>query len=195
MDTLRRSPMVPFVMTLFGAAIILAGASVALARTFSGPPFAQPTPQAQPTDTQQTLQKVQTFFSAVPNQDCATAFLGQADLQDDQTVAAFGALVDGLQAGQTSHMVQSVRMLLQNCADHPNDGLMNALSHHGLNWVRHYDQELWLEQKFAAKWPDGKPGKAGKPDHATTAEKVHGNPHDTAGAKVHGHGSDTTAGS
>jgi hypothetical protein len=192
MDTIRKSPMVPFVMTLLGAVLILAGASVALARTMSGPPFAQPTPQASPTDAQQARQKVQTFFSAVPNQDCAAAFLGQGNLQDDHTAVAFGALVDGLQSGQTSHMVQSVRMLLQNCAAHPNDGLKNALSHHGLNWVRHYDHELWLEQKFAAKWPNGKPGGA---NPAAKAEKVHGNPHDAAGTTTPEHGGHGPTGS
>ena len=72
---------------------------------------------------------------------------------------------------------------------------MNALYHHGLNWVRHYEHEQWLQQKFADKWPDGKPGKAdtaaGKPD------KVHGNPHDLAGATSgsHGHGNGQVEGS
>ena len=99
-----------------------------------------------------------------------------------QFTEAFGALVDGLESGQTSHMVQSVRVLLANCADHPNDGLMNALYHHGLNWQRHYEHELWLEQKFADKWPDGKPGKPDK------AEKLHGNPHNVEGATSSGHG-------
>ena len=73
---------------------------------------------------------------------------------------------------------------------------MNALSHHGLNWVRHYEHEQWLEQKFADKWPDGKPG---KPDTAAIAkaDKVHGNPHDLAGATsgVHGHGNGHIEGS
>jgi hypothetical protein len=92
-------------------------------------------------------------------------------------------------------MVQSVRVLMANCAAHPNDGLMNALYHHGLNWVRHYEHEQWLQQKFAGKWPDGKPGKpdtaAGKPD------KVHGNPHDLAGATSgsQGHGNGQVEGS
>jgi hypothetical protein len=174
---------------VFGSLLIVAGAGMAFARTFSGPPFEQQatdctatTPDCQQqVDPVQERQRVEDFFSTVQN-DCGTAFLGQADLGDQQTTDAFGALVDGLESGQTSHMVQSVRVLLQNCADHPNDGLMNALYHHGLNWQRHYEHELWLEQKFADKWPDGKPG---KPDRA---EKLHGNPHDVEGATTGGRG-------
>jgi len=162
---------------VFGALLVVAGAGMAFARTFSGPPFEQqatdctattPDCQTQTVDPLQERQTVDDFIAGIQN-DCGTAMLGQADLGDQQTLDAFSALVDGLQSGQTDHMVQSVRVLLENCAAHPNDGLMNALYHHGLNWQRHYEHELWLEQKFADKWPDGKPG---KPDTS------HGNPHD-----------------
>ncbi len=154
----------------------------------------QDCPATDPTQQQQDQQKVQTFFSGVAN-DCGTAFLGQASMNDQQTVAAFSSLVDGLNSGQRDHMVQSVRVLLQNCANQPNDGLKNALYHHGLNWLRHYQHEQWLEQKFADKWPNGKPGSAhgsGKPDKA---DKPHGNPHDTGtGGTSHGHGSGSSGG-
>jgi hypothetical protein len=73
---------------------------------------------------------------------------------------------------------------------------MNALYHHGLNWVRHYEHEQWLQQKFADKWPDGKPG---KPDTAGKPDKVHGNPHDFGtshgNSGSHGHGNGHTEGS
>jgi hypothetical protein len=64
---------------------------------------------------------------------------------------------------------------------------MNALYHHGLNWVKHYEHEQWLQEKFADKWPEGKPGKSehGKPEKA---EKVHGNPHTTSSSGGNGHG-------
>lgn len=185
---------------------------MAFARTRTGPPFAQPTTDCsatgasgssgvsaasgpsgaaqdcQTTDPTKQQQQVQTFFSAVPN-NCGTAFLGQANLSDQQTAAAFSSLVDSLDSGQIDHMVQSIRVLLQNCADHPNDGLKNALYHHGLNWLRHYQHEQWLEQRFADKWPNGKPGSDhghGKPD---TANQPHGKPHDSGtGGASHGQG-------
>jgi hypothetical protein len=100
---------------------------------------------------------------------------------------AFDDLVARLDAGQTSHGVQSVRVLLRNCEDHANDGLMNALYHHGLNWVKHYEHEQWLQEKFADKWLDGKPGNS---DHGHgNAEKVHGNPQtSSASDSSHGNG-------
>jgi hypothetical protein len=123
---------------------------------------------------------VEEYFATFEN-ECGAAFLGEYDLGDADTLVAFDDLVTRLDAGQTSHGVQSVRVLLRNCEDHANDGLMNALYHHGLNWVKHYDHEQWLQEKFAAKWPEGKPGKSehshGKPEKA---EKVHGNPHTTS---------------
>jgi len=204
-------------VTLFGATLVVAGAGVALARTSSGPPWAQESPYcaeatadttAVATDTTvttdvgvadcvefdqaQVQQKVEDYFQAVEN-DCGTAVLGEFDLSNEDTVKAFDALVTGLDSGQKDHMVQSVRVLMANCAAHPNDGLMNALYHHGLNWVRHYEHEQWLQQKFADKWPDGKPGKPDKP------EKVHGNPHDFGtshgNSGSHGHGNGHTEGS
>jgi len=171
----------PLVVT-FGAVLIVAGAGFAAARTMSGPPWAQEsTEPTEEVDLAQVRTDVEDYFTAVEN-ECGTAVLGEFDLGDEDTVMAFGALVDGLNAGQTSHMVQSVRVLLRNCADHPNEGLMNALYHHGLNWVRHFEHEQWLQEKFATKWPDGKPG---KPDDA---DGPHGNPHDFATGEGPGNG-------
>jgi hypothetical protein len=129
---------------------------------------------------------VEEFFATFEN-DCGAAFLGEYDLGDADTLVAFDDLVARLDAGQTSHGVQSVRVLLRNCEDHANDGLMNALYHHGLNWVKHYEHEQWLQEKFADKWPDGKPGNS---DHGHgNAEKVHGNPHtSSASDSSHGNG-------
>ena len=220
MDRSRKFRTPRHLVTLLGAALVVTGAGVALARTSSGPPWAQASPYcAQVTggttavvtdstvttnvvgttdcvvfDQAQVQKKVEDHFQAVAN-DCGTAVLGQADLSNADTAKAFDALVTALDSGQKDHMVQSVRVLMANCAAHPNDGLMNALYHHGLNWVRHYEHEQWLEQKFADKWPDGKPG---KPDiGAIKADKVHGNPHDLAGATsgVHGHGNGHIEGS
>ncbi|HEY3023635.1 MAG TPA: hypothetical protein VGK11_08375 [Actinomycetota bacterium] len=207
-------------VTVLGATLVVAGAGVALARTSSGPPWAQESPScAEATgdtttvvtdtvvstdvggtadcvelDKSQVQEKVEGYFQAVGH-ECGTAVLGKADLSNPDTATAFDALVTALDSGQKDHMVQSVRVLMANCAAHPNDGLKNALYHHGLNWVRHYEHEQWLQQKFAGKWPDGKPGKPdnvhGKPD------KVHGNPHDLAGATSgsHGHGNGQVEGS
>ena len=134
---------------------------------------------------------VEEFFATFEN-DCGAAFLGEYDLGDGDTLAAFDDLVARLDAGQTSHGVNSVRVLLRNCEDHANDGLKNALYHHGLNWVKHYEHEQWLQEKFADKWPDGKPGNS---DHAhgnseaVKAEKTHGNPHtSSSSSSSHGNG-------
>jgi hypothetical protein len=207
-------------VTVLGATLVVAGAGVALARTSSGPPWAQESPHcAEATsdttavvsdtavttdvagtadcvkfDQSQVQKKVEDYFQTIDN-NCGTAVLGKADLSNADTAKAFDALVTALDSGQTDHMVQSVRVLMANCAAHPNDGLMNALYHHGLNWVRHYEHEQWLQQKFADKWPDGKPGKpdtaGGKPD------KVRGNPHDLASGSSgsHGHGNGQIEGS
>jgi hypothetical protein len=214
-------------VTVLGATLVVAGAGVALARTSSGPPWAQESPYCAETtgettavvtdttvatdvggtadcvefDRSQVQRKVEDYFQAVDN-DCGTAVLGEADLSNADTAKAFDTLATALDSGQKDHMVQSVRVLMANCADHPNDGLMNALYHHGLNWVRHYDHEQWLQQKFADKWPDGKPGKTdkvhGKPDKVHgNPDKVHGNPHDLAGATggSQGHGNGHIEGS
>jgi len=225
MDISRRFHTPRHLVTLLGATLVVAGAGVALARTSSGPPWAQESPYcAEATgestavtdtavvtdvggtadcvefDRSQVQKKVEDYFQA--DNACGTAVLGEADLSNADTAKAFDALVTALDSGQKDHMVQSVRVLMANCADHPNDGLMNALYHHGLNWVRHYEHEQWLQQKFADKWPDGKPGKAdkvhGKADKVHgKPDKVHGNPHDLAGATSgsHGHGSGHIEGS
>ena len=129
---------------------------------------------------------VEAYFETFEN-DCGAAFLGEYNLGDEDTLAAFDDLVTRLDAGQTSHSVQSVRVLLRNCEDHANDGLRNALYHHGLNWIKHYEHEQWLQEKFADKWPDGKPGNS---DHAHgNSQKVHGNPHtSSSSAGSHGNG-------
>ena len=218
MNTSRKFRTPRHLVTVLGATLVVAGAGVALARTSSGPPWAQESPYcAEATgdttavvsdtvvttdvggtadcvefDQSQVQKNVEDYFQAVDN-DCGTAVLGEADLSNADTAKAFDALVTALDSGQKDHMVQSVRVLMANCADHPNEGLMNALYHHGLNWTRHYEHEQWLQQKFAEKWPDGKPGKPdkvhGKPD------KVHGNPHDLAGATSGGHGNGHIEGS
>jgi hypothetical protein len=133
-------------------------------------------------------------YLATFDNDCGAAFLGEYDLGEENTLAAFDDLVARLDAGQTSHGVQSVRVLLRNCEDHPNDGLMNALYHHGLDWVKHYDHEQWLQEKFANKWPEGKPGNSehdkvkAEYEHGN-AEKTHGDPHTTSsGSSSHGNG-------
>jgi hypothetical protein len=138
------------------------------------------------TDPAQQAADTQTYFEQIPD-ECGTTILGDANLTDattdPNTVEAFGSLADALDSGQVDHMVQSVRVLLENCQAHANDGLRNALYHHGLNWVRHYEHELWLEQKFADTWPDGKPGGGHDADAETThgkpdkTETTHGNPH------------------
>lgn len=149
-------------------------------------------------DTEPVQADVEEFFATFES-DCGAAFLGEYDLGDEDTLAAFDDLVTRLDAGQTSHGVNSVRVLLRNCEDHANDGLKNALYHHGLNWVKHYEHERWLQEKFADKWPDGKPGNSdhghGNSDHGhgnseeVRAEKTHGNPHtSSSSSSSHGNG-------
>jgi hypothetical protein len=142
-------------------------------------------------DTEPVQADIEEFFATFES-DCGAAFLGEYDLGDEDTLAAFDDLVTRLDAGQTSHGVNSVRVLLRNCGDHANDGLKNALYHHGLNWVKHYEHERWLQEKFADKWPDGKPGNS---DHGhgnseeVRAEKTHGNPHtSSSSSSSHGNG-------
>jgi hypothetical protein len=127
-------------------------------------------------------------YLATFGNDCGAAFLGEFDLGDEDSLVAFDDLVSRLDAGQTSHGVQSVRVLLGNCEDHPNDGLMNALYHHGLNWVKHSEHEQRLQEKFANKWPEGKPGNAehghGNAETAQ-ADRTHGNPHTSSSGNPH----------
>ena len=146
MDTSRKfSLRHPLVVTL-GAVLIVAGAGFAAARTMSGPPWAQEsTEPTEEVDLAQVRTDVEDYFTAVEN-ECGTAVLGEFDLGEEDTVMAFGALVDGL------------------------------------NWVRHYEHEQWLQEKFSTKWPDGKPG---KPDNA---DRPHGNPHDFATGEGPGNG-------
>jgi hypothetical protein len=146
------------------------------------------------TDPAQQAAEAQAFFEGISDH-CGTSVLGDVTLADagvdPGTVQAFGGLADALNSGQVDHMVQSVRVLLENCQAHANDGLRNALYHHGLNWLRHHQHELWLEQKFAERWPDGKPGgnPHGNPHDADTeTESTHGKP--DAADKVHGNAHD-----
>jgi hypothetical protein len=132
---------------------------------------------------------------------CGSAALGDAKLTDSSTDAetahAYESLADALNSGQVDHTVQSVRVLMRNCEAHANDGPRNALYHHALNWVRHYEHERWLEQRFADKWPNGKPGGAhesathGKPAKNDT---THGNPHDADPSWAPGGGSSSSNG-
>lgn len=206
---------------LLGSALLVVGAGMAAARTQGGPPWAQDATDCEATttdgvvadptvaeecetdevsdgaggvvqdvDLEQTSADVEAYFGAFDN-ECGAEILGEYDLADQPTLEAFDGLMTSLESGQTSHMVQSVRVLLENCADHPNDGLMNALYHHGLNWVRHYEHEQWLQEKFAARWPDGKPG---KPEglHGNPHE-LHGNPHELQANAHEPHGNPHTA--
>jgi hypothetical protein len=137
---------------------------------------------------------------------CSSAVLDDAKVTgaggDPATAEAFSSLGEALNSGRVDHMVQSVRVLLRNCQAHSNDGLANALYHHGLSWARHYAHEVWLEQKFADKWPNGKPGGGhdaghesgpktthGKPDKGGRSEKAHGNPHEADPSWAPGGGS------
>ena len=176
------SKSLPRAVALFlGCALVVAGAGIASARIASGPPWSQePVVAASvaPADLQQTQTDVQQYLSGLSlDQGCTQAVMGTTDLTDPQqadTLLAFGALVDGLSSGQTSHTVQSIRVLMGLC-DQSNTGLQTALSHHITNWLRLYEHEMWLRQKFADKWPDGKPG--GNPNASTDGtETVHGRP-------------------
>jgi hypothetical protein len=187
--TFMRQPIVIFL----GSLLVLIGAGMAGARTQGGPPWAQDVGGGEVLieDAGPVQADVEAHFATFEN-DCGAAFLGESDLGDEDTLAAFDDLVTRLDAGQTSHGVQSVPVLLRNCEDHANDGLRNALYHHGLNWVKHYEHEQWLQEKFAEKWPDGKPGHS---DHGlgnselVKAEETHGNPHtSSSSSSSHGNG-------
>jgi len=204
-------------VVVFGAVLVVVGAGFAAARTVGGPPWALPLISPSPTatstatpdpsqtpapDATQQATDAQAFFDGLQNQ-CGSAILGSTKLTgpatDPQTAQAYVRLADALNGGQVDHGVQGVRSVLKNCESRVNDGLRHALYHLGLNWVRHYEHELWLEQKFADKWPDGKPGgheasshgkpswagphKSGKPDRIE-----HGNPHVVGGSSSSSHG-------
>jgi hypothetical protein len=182
-----------------GAVVVVASAGFAAARTTSGPPWMQKPDESFEEITDEERAKIEAnvnaFFDAAGVEgECNGELLGGSDevegaLGDDATVETINALVTSLVSGQTSHMVQGTRSILENCADHPNDGLRNALYHHGLNWIRHYEHEQWLREKFQNKWPDGKPGGNPHVDDGTTRE--HGNPHATNeadGGPGSGHG-------
>jgi hypothetical protein len=170
-----------------GAVVVAASAGLAAARTTSGPPWMQePEESFEEITTEERAEieaNVNEFFDVAGVEgNCNGELLDSVEgaLGDNSTVQAINALVTSLDSGQTSHMVQGTRSVLENCADHANDGLRNALYHHGLNWIRHYEHEQWLREKFENKWPDGKPGGNPHVDDGTTRER--GNPHTTNGA-------------
>jgi hypothetical protein len=180
---------------VLGAVLVVTGVGFAAARTTSGPPWAQEPDETLEEMTAEERAEVEgavdEFFAAGGVEgECRAELLGGADalegaLGDDAMMQATNALVTSLDSGQTSHMVQGTRSVLENCADHANDGLRNAVYRHGLNWIRHYEHEQWLREKFAEKWPDGKPG--GNPHEASDGGgndhgNGHGNPHVTTGA-------------
>jgi hypothetical protein len=194
-----RSPGVRSLVVVLGAVLVVAGAGFAAARTTSGPPWMQEPDQSFEEITAEMRAEIEAnvneFFDVAGVEgECNGELLGGSDavagaLGDDATGQAINALVTSLDSGQTSHMVQGTRSVLENCADHPNDGLRNALYHHGLNWIRHYEHEQRLREKFENKWPDGKPGGNPHVDDDTTRE--HGNPHTTNeadGGPGNGHG-------
>lgn len=190
-----RSSGVRSLVVVLGAVLVVAGAGFAAARTTSGPPWMQEPDQSFDEITAKKRAEIEAnvneFFDVAGVEgECNGELLGGSDavegaLGDDATVQAINALVTSLDSGQISHMVQGTRSVLENCADHPNDGLRNALYHHGLNWIRHYEHEQWLREKFENKWPDGKPGGNPHVDDGTTRE--HGNPH-TTNEVGNGHG-------
>jgi hypothetical protein len=194
-----RSRGVRSLVVVLGVVLVVAGAGFAAARTTSGPPWMQEPDQSFEEITAEKRAEIEAnvneFFDVAGVEgECNGELLGGSDavegaLGDDATVQAINALETSLDSGQTSHMVQGTRSVLENCADHPNDGLRNALYHHGLNWIRHYEHEQWLREKFENKWPDGKPGGNPHVDDGTTRE--HGNPHTTNeadGGPGNGHG-------
>jgi hypothetical protein len=223
MRTRGRTHLARSFVTILGATLVVTGAGLAAARTMTGAPWQQTlltatcgtggsttdtttnctTTGTSTIDPVQQATDTQAFFDAYSNQ-CGTSLVGDTALTDPstdpQTVQAYSSLVDALNSGQIDHMVQSVRVLLQNCEANANDGLRNALYHHGLNWQRLYRHELWLEQKFADKWPNGKPGGGadaassthGNPNTSDTTG-THGNPHDADPSWAPG-GSDTVHG-
>ena len=194
-----RSRGVRSLVVVLGAVLVVAGAGFAAARTTSGPPWMQEPDQSFDEITDEKRAEIEAnvneFFDVAGVEgECNGELLGgsgavEGALGEDATVQAINALVTSLDSGQTSHMVQGTRSVLENCADHSNDGLRNALYHHGLNWIRHYEHEQWLREKFENKWPDGKPGGNPHVDDGTTRER--GNPHTTNeadGGPGNGHG-------
>jgi hypothetical protein len=203
MKHVRRSTAV-----IVGAALIVAGAGIASARIIGGPPWSY-----EPVDADAMLADPRfdpnvlvtnvtaTFDGLNLDEACTAAVMGDnefgaAPIEEAEqlnVLLAYDALATALGSGQTSHMVQSTRVLLEKC-DGSNKGLQNALAVHMRNWQRHYDHEMWLREKFAEKWPDGKPG--GNPHVAasdetettgtTETEKVHGNPHGDDGSPGNG---------
>ncbi len=152
------------VVAVAASALLLAGVGTAIARTSSGPPWGAEEALTGATDplVPQTVDPedgadIGQYFDAFAKR-CGADLLGDADLADVVIVDAFGTLIEALDGGQTSHGVQGIRSVLTNCEDHANRGLRNALAHLGQNWLRHHQHELWLREKFEAKWPDGKPG-------------------------------------
>jgi hypothetical protein len=188
---------------VLGAVLVVAGAGFAAARTQGGPPWAQ---QEEPTcdvtvdptcveeevveeeiDVARVRAEVEEFFGEFEN-ECGTELLGAADLEDVMTLEAFDALVTAYESGQTSHGVQGIRSVLRNCEDHVNDGLRNALYHHGINWQRHYEHEQWLQEKFENRSAGGHPGNGHGNPHTTETET------ETDGGPGNGHGGGSSNG-
>jgi hypothetical protein len=193
---------------LAAAVIVLGGAGVASARIVGGAPWSYEPVDAEamladPTfDPNVLTTHVTDVFDGMQlDEGCAAAALGGNDFQGGSVedaeqlnvILAYDALATALESGQTSHMVHSTRVLLDKC-DGSNEGLQNALAVHMRNWMKHYEHEMWLREKFAEKWPDGKPGgnphvaeETGDTETSTdTKVKVHGNPHAETGQASHG---------
>lgn len=198
--SLRRS-----VAVVLSAALVVGGAGIASARILGGAPWSYEPVDAEamladPTfDPNVLVADVTGFFDGLQlDEGCAAAAMGGdgfaggtvEDAEQLNVLLAYDALASALGSGQTSHMVQSTRVLLENC-DGSSEGLQNALAAHMRNWQRHYEHEMWLRAKFAEKWPDGKPGgnPHGNPHAADdTDEDVHGNPHAGDGSPGNGNG-------
>ena len=209
MNSVRRSAAV-----IVGAALVVGGAGIASARIIGGAPWSYEPVDAEamladPTfDPNVLVTDVTGVFDGLQlDQGCTDAVMGENDFANTtvedaeqlNVVLAYHALASALESGQTSHMVQSTRVLLEKC-DQSNKGLQNALAVHMRNWLRHHEHEMWLREKFAEKWPDGKPG-GGNP-HVDDADatvtdveegddadvKVHGNPHAEDGSPSNGNG-------
>jgi len=205
MNPLRRSAAV-----VVGALLIVGGAGIASARIMGGAPWTSEPMDAATLmaedatfDPDALLTDVTGYFDGLGlDGGCSAAVVGEdglkktdvTDAEQVDVLLAYDALASALDSGQTSHMVQSTRVLLEKC-DQSNHGLTTALAMHSRNWLRHYQHEVWLQEKFAEKWPEGKPG--GNPhvsddvettETTDTQERVHGNPHSEGGSPGNGNG-------
>src|SRR4029450_11291816 len=162
-------------VTVLGATLVVAGAGVALARTSSGPPWAQASPYCTEatgdttavTDTavatdvrgtadcvefdrSQVQKKVDDYFQAVDN-DCGTAVLGEANLSNADTAKAFDTLVTALDSGQKDHMVQSVRRALYTWPTCRTRTPRRPSTHSSPPWIRDR-RTIWFSRS-ACSWP------------------------------------------